>query len=138
MSKERKNGRRNGERRKGINLEKRFSKILSKTYLEVNRDCPSIRCDNCPVENKNGDLLKKVTKPDCYVCDPKTKQGMYVEITNGNGNGKHKKAQRRVVEAAGVNNYFVLTGDHMNQLEEVDTAEEALVLVFDWFGGEMD
>ena len=138
MSKERKNGRRNDERKKGINLEKRFSKILSKTYLEVNRDCSSIRCDNCPVENKNGDLLKKVTKPDCYVWDPKKERGMFAEITNGIGDNKHKRAQRRVVEAAGVDNYFVLTGDHMNQLEEVDSAEEILDLVFNWFGWDMD
>lgn len=97
----------------------------------------SIECDP-PVKNKKGDKVKRVTTPDFQVYDEVSDRVMYVEVTKVNGDTPHKKAQRRVVEQAGVDNYIVLTGAEIQLLQEIADVEEVESLLTCWFGWEMD
>jgi len=60
---------------------------------------------------------------------------MHIEITNGSGRTDHKAAQKRVVEAAGVENYTVITGNQLKELCERQTPVEKrlfLLTIFGW------
>lgn len=87
-----------------------------------------------PVENRNGLLTKTVTLPDAYVIDPQSQRTAHVEVTNGCGCNEHKEAQMRVVEAAGVSNYYVLTGNQVRELGIIPEIDRyaAICDIFGW------
>lgn len=95
--------------------EQLFAKVAREAGLQVHPPRP-IRIES-PVESRRGELTKVVTTPDFYVVEPDSGQSAHVEVTNGSGNNEHKQAQKRVVEAAGVNNYVVLTGDQVASID---------------------
>lgn len=68
-----------------------------------------------PVRDKNGELRKTVHNPDFYLRDHK--RAAHVEVGNGVGENPSKRAQRRVVKAAGVTNYNYLSGRQVHALE---------------------
>lgn len=117
----------------GIGLERRVYDLAQKAGFTVTRDSPPIRCET-PVLDKNGLYRKRITNPDLFV---KNNDGrtMFVEVTMGEGNNERKAAQKRVVEAAGVTNYVLLTGSQIEQIERYDCPQdlhEAFAIVFDW------
>jgi hypothetical protein len=115
--------------------EKRFAKLASEAGFEVSSPL-AIKIET-PVENKNGKPVKTTTVPDCLISDPLTGQKMHVEITNGSGTTPHKAAQKRVIEAAGIDNYQVITGNDIRELEsQVTQAEKRQFIlgIFGWLG----
>ncbi len=99
----------------GIITERLFRKNAKAIGLDVQEGKP-IRSPE-PVANKLGDNLKKVTVPDFYLVDRNTGLEMHVEITSGKGGGSHKQAQRRVVAAAGVENYVQIAGEDVLKID---------------------
>lgn len=93
---------------------------------------PSIRCKQ-PVLNKRGVPVKTVTTPDYLVTDPISTKTMYVEVTHGNGSWPSKKAQKRVVLAAGIENYIQLTGNQIQTLLNAPTPEAIRSQLFELF-----
>lgn len=81
------------------------------------------------VKDKQGKKRKTKTLPDFYVVDKKSGQGVHVEVTNGSGNNPHKKAQQRVVEAAGVENYVQLTGDEVSAIANEENPKKKRQLI---------
>lgn len=116
----------------GINeTERLFASSVLRAGFTVQRS-PSIRCLT-PVIDRNGEKKKIVTTPDFLVTDPETKRSMYVEVTQGNGAWDSKKAQMRVVEAAGIDNYRQLTGDQIQTLLEAPTPEAIRTILYELF-----
>lgn len=87
-----------------------------------------------PVENREGKIKKIKTVPDCFIIDPQTRNTMHIEITNGAGQNTHKMAQKRVVEAAGVKNYTVMTGNQIKELCKKISKEEKRIFLLTIFG----
>ncbi len=58
---------------------------------------------------------------------------MFVEVTNGGGYDFHKLTQRLVVEQAGVENYALITGHQIAQLEEASSPQEKREILFGFF-----
>ena len=116
----------------GKAIERLFRKNAKKAGLRV-EESKSIRCE-IPVANKRGDLVKTVTLPDCYIVDPKTGRAMYVELGNGLGEGGHKQAQKRVAEAAGVENYIQLTGEDVKYVDAQPTVKKKRSAIFALLG----
>jgi hypothetical protein len=79
-----------------------------------------------PVRDKNGELKKMVHNPDFYLRDQK--RAAHVEVGNGIGENPSKRAQRRVVKAAGVTNYNYLSGRQVHALEPVP--DNAILSIF--------
>lgn len=77
-----------------------------------------------PVEDKNGLKRKTVATPDFLVADPESNSEFHIEVTGSSGNTPHKKAQKRVVESAGVKNYVVITGNHITELQKTISPKE--------------
>lgn len=86
---------------------------------------PAIPCPY-PVENKYGEITKVKTVPDCIVIDEKLAAYFYVEVTNGGASTSHKKAQMRVVEAAGIQNYAVITSTEIEYLKLLSEPQQKL------------
>lgn len=103
-------------------LEKLFQAEATHVGLEV-RQPSSIRIKK-PVENSGGKKGKVVTTPDFFVVNPLNGKGVHVEIVNGKGGGAHKAAQKRVVEAAGVQNYVQVTGHEIIQIQQTQAIKE--------------
>jgi hypothetical protein len=95
-------------------------------------DPPPIYC-NPPVPDKNGDIKKTITKPDFEVVDPTFHLSMLVEVTNGGGHEAHKLTQRLVVEQAGVENYTLITGNQITQLQKAASRSEKREILFEFF-----
>jgi hypothetical protein len=93
----------------------------------------SIRIDQ-PVEDKNGIIQKTVTVPDYWIIDPSTELSMHVEVTTGGGETPHKEAQARVVAAAGVDNYVMITGAMVKALAAETTKAGKYMLLCSFFG----
>lgn len=73
-----------------------------------------------PVRDRRGELRKTKTKTDLYIADGESTHYAHVEVTNGRGDGRHKRAQRRVVEAAHeTEHYVVLTGRDTERLDDL-------------------
>ncbi len=118
---------------KSIELEKKFKEQAAIAGLLVEK--PKTIVSNHPVEDRNGKIKKTKTLPDCFVIDPLSQNSMHIEITNGSGRTDHKAAQKRVVEAAGVENYTVITGNQLKELCERQTPVEKrlfLLTIFGW------
>jgi hypothetical protein len=80
--------------------------IYESLFISVVQACellalnpPSIRCIE-PVINEKNKPRKVLTSPDCLVINLNTQKYFFVEVTGGEGKGRHKKAQQRVVEQA--------------------------------------
>ncbi len=85
-----------------------------------------------PVRDRRGIRQKTKTQPDFFVADDEN--ASHVEVTNGRGTGRHKRAQRRVVEAARERNYVVITGRAVQWLDELpeDTKPTFLKRLLKW------
>lgn len=112
--------------------ERRFSHTTQETGLEV-LPSPSIRAPY-PVADRYGNVKKVVTHPDFLVRDSDAGLESFVEITTSSGDLPAKEAQRRVVAAAGIENYVVLTGDDVDLLEQTFPPEVRKQLLFWMFG----
>ena len=113
--------------------ERLFATLAAESGFEVSTS-PSIYC-HPPVANKHGDPVKSKTTPDFFLTHQRSRRQMYVEVTQGGGGGRHKAAQQRVVEAAGVENYIQIRGDEIAALAALLTPEarEAFLLqLFNW------
>jgi hypothetical protein len=115
------------------NLESLFRRRAKEAGLDVHP--PEVICSFFPVEDRNGKVKKTKTCPDAYVYDPISGNDAHVEITNGRGKNEHKAAQARVAKAAGMENYYQLTGNKVRALEEV-SEEEVYRLLCSYFGWE--
>lgn len=113
--------------RKAITTEKIFKREATEAGFQVRRS-PAIRIKE-PVLDKRGKKRKRVTVPDWLIKDKRTGQKFYIEVTNGAGNNPHKEAQLRVIEAAGVENYHVITGDMVDALREALSPEQKYLLL---------
>jgi hypothetical protein len=117
----------------GKGLEKTFAQDATEAGFIVKNPRP-IRIQK-PVKNRNGILSKVVTLPDKLVIDPDTKRYKHVEITSGSPHSCHKKAQRRVVKAAGMEaNYAVITEAQEKQIHEAPTSKEKRIIILAIFG----
>ncbi|MFC1653250.1 hypothetical protein ACFL1M_00180 [Patescibacteria group bacterium] len=123
-------------RAKGRKAESLFAKLVAGTYLQVDRNPPSIRAEE-PVDVGNG-KKKSVTHPDCVVRDPKFDREMFVEVTSGSGDNGHKKAQKKVADAAGVENYELVNGADLDELVEASSPGNRLNLLLNWFNWDDD
>lgn len=88
-----------------------------------------------PVADKHGEPVKSKTTPDFFLTHQTSRRQMYVEVTQGGGGGRHKAAQQRVVEAAGVENYIQIRGDEIATLATLltpEAREEFLLQLFNW------
>lgn len=113
--------------------EKRVSALATEAGLTV-YPAASIEAPE-PVLNKDGYLRKTKTTPDFHIVDPETGSMAIVEVTKGSGDNEHKAAQRRVIDAAHVENYFVITGNMIDAIEDCPTPEAkraAFVCLFAW------
>jgi len=121
---------------KSEKTEKQFRSHARDAGLGV--EDPKIIRSPYPVEDKRGETKKVVTLPDSFVTDPNSNQCAHVEVTNGGGNTPHKQAQLRVTEAAGVDNYFQLSGDQIEALENLTPDEKYQLLAeyFNWVQSE--
>lgn len=113
-------------------FEKFFAKQAQEAGFMVEQP-RSIRIQT-PVLDKNGERNKYVTTPDYMIKDPRTGQEFHVEVTSSSGNTPHKAAQQRVVEAAQVKNYRVITGDDILQLEELLNPDQKYILLAQLLG----
>lgn len=114
-------------------VEKSFIRAVEEAGLIV-EPAPAIRCQE-PVMDRCGEVKKTVTLPDCFVRNPRDNRNIHVEITKGNGDNPHKKAQRRVVKAAQVDNYIQVTGDQIAVLFSLVSPElkrQFLEQLFGW------
>ncbi len=96
---------------------------------------PSISCEE-PVADKNGEVKKTKTTPDFLVTNQATNEVMFVDVTRGSGCSPSKFAQKRVVAAAGVENYRKVTGEILELLMSISepAGKRAVLLqLFDWF-----
>jgi hypothetical protein len=102
-------------------IEKLFYHGAEDAGLDI-QDPPSIKCDK-PVADKEGRFRKTKTTPDFSIYDPSTGNSALIEVTNGSGNTPHKRAQQAVVDEAGVDNYYQLTGDQVRGFYNEPTPE---------------
>lgn len=112
--------------------EQLFEKVAREVGLQIHQPHP-IRI-NYPVENRFGEIRKVVTTPDFFVVEPMSGQTAHVEVTNGSGNNSHKHAQQRVVDAAGIDNYIMLTGDQVAMVDQQPTYVEKRSLLIGLLG----
>jgi hypothetical protein len=113
--------------------ERLFYRVVSSLGLKIEIS-PSIRSPYA-VADKNGEIRKVVTQPDFLVTDVPMERSMYVEITTSSGDLDAKRAQQRVVEAAGITNYIQLTGDQVHALS-LQQGTPSQFLLFSYFGWE--
>ncbi len=70
------------------------------------------------VENDHGKTIKQITDPDYEVVRQRRKTSFkaIVEVTKSNHMTPQKRSQLRVVEAAGITNYFQIRGKTVQEL----------------------
>lgn len=107
--------------------EKLFAREAKAAGFKVRRS-PAIKIDE-PVADKRGKVRKRCTVPDWLIKDRRTGREFFIEITNGAGNNPHKEAQQRVIDAAGIENYRVITGHRLEMLRQALTAEQKYLLL---------
>lgn len=113
-------------------------RLFYKAVLELGLNitpAPSIRSPY-PVADRFGEIRKTVTQPDFLVRDIPLQREMLVEVTTSSGDLEAKRAQQRVVEAAGVANYIQLTGDQIRALAQTEYLNQRKELLFSFFGWE--
>lgn len=73
-----------------------------------------------------------MTTPDYKILHPDLELSAFVEITKGGGTSKSKQAQRRVIEAAHIKNYVLLTGWDVQSLYEESNLIVRRAILFDF------
>ncbi|MBU1033875.1 hypothetical protein KKI22_02885 [Patescibacteria group bacterium] len=119
--------------RSSAEFEKKFKKNARIAGFLVEEPRPIVA--DQAVEDRNGKIRKIKTLPDCFIIEPINRLSMHVEITNGSGNNNHKAAQQRVVKAAGIKNYMMLTGNQVEEFCEKETPADKrlfLLTIFGW------
>lgn len=96
-------------------------------------ESPRIYCQK-PVASSHSGKTIKSTLPDCVAIDPYLPNFTYVEVTDGNKSTGHKKAQRRVIKAAKVQNYVVVTENELSRLISYEEPELKLAYLYNLFG----